>query len=121
QGIALIDPKNFDDRAMVKSVSNQPVILPPNSYLLGHSVEYVRMPEDVLAICTGKSTYARCGIHVNVTPLEPGWEGHITIEVSNATPLPVKIYPNEGIMQAVFFRGEMPEVNYRDKNGKYQG
>ena len=96
------------------------VIIPPNSYALTHTIEYVRIPRNTTAICLGKSTYARCGIHVNVTPLEAGWEGQVTIEISNGTRLPVKIYAGEGIMQVLFFEGEEPLVSYADRKGKYQ-
>src|SRR6266700_4222408 len=96
-------------------------IVPPNSFALATTIEYFRVPRDVLVVCLGKSTYARCGIIVNVTPLEPEWEGHVTIEISNTTPLPAKIYANEGIAQVLFFQGDEPcAVSYRDKKGKYQ-
>jgi dCTP deaminase len=95
-------------------------IIPPNSFALARTVEYFRVPRNVLTICLGKSTYARCGIIVNVTPFEPEWEGHVTIEISNTTPLPAKIYANEGIAQVLFFEGEPPEVSYADRKGKYQ-
>ena len=117
---AIVDPKNFDERAFV-SIEADEVIIPPNSFALTRSIEYIRMPENVLGIALGKSTYARCGIVVNVTPLEPGWEGHVTLEISNTTPLPAKIYAHEGIVQIVFFEGERPEVTYKDRQGKYQG
>jgi len=119
---AVVDPKNFPTEAMVhKEVKPyEAVIIPPNSYALGRSLEYFRMPEDVVGICLGKSTYARAGIIVNVTPLEPGWEGHVTIEISNATPLPAKVYAHEGVMQVVFLHGARPDVTYRDRGGKYQ-
>jgi dCTP deaminase len=96
------------------------ILIPPNSYVLGRSVEYFKMPPDVLGIVLGKSTYARSGIIVNVTPLEPGWEGYVTIEVGNGTPLPAKVYANEGIAQVIFLQGEAPTVSYADKQGKYQ-
>jgi len=97
-------------------------IIPPNSFVLARTVEYFKIPQDVLVICLGKSTYARCGIIVNVTPLEPGWEGHVTLEFSNTTPLPAKIYANEGVAQFIFIKGnEKPKVTYADRNGKYQG
>ncbi len=116
----VVDPKNFDD-ANVIDIESDVAIVPPNSFALARTVEYFRMPENVLAICLGKSTYARCGIIVNVTPFEPGFEGHITIEISNTTPLPAKIYANEGIAQVLFLEGDEPcEVTYADKKGKYQ-
>ena len=116
---ALIDPKNLQESAFV-SRSSDTCILPPNSFALGRTVEYFRIPKDVLVICLGKSTYARCGIIVNVTPLEPGWEGHVTLEFSNTTPLPAKLYANEGICQFLFFKGNEPcEVAYSDREGKY--
>ncbi|MFN3479104.1 MAG: dCTP deaminase [Thermodesulfovibrionales bacterium] len=116
----IVDPKKFDPRSFV-DFKGEVCIIPPNSFALGYSVEYFRIPRDVLVICLGKSTYARCGIVVNVTPLEPEWEGHVTIEISNTTPLPAKIYANEGIAQLLFLRGEeLCEVSYADKAGKYQ-
>jgi len=117
---SVVDPKRIDERAMVEYETDDHILIPPNSYVLGRSVEYYKMPPDVLAIVLGKSTYARSGIIVNVTPLEPGWEGHVTIEISNATPLPAKVYANEGIAQVVFLQGESPDVSYADKAGKYQ-
>ncbi|GBD92564.1 deoxycytidine triphosphate deaminase [bacterium BMS3Abin05] len=116
----IVDPKDFDSRSLVEFVGDVCVI-PPNSFALGRSVEYFRIPKDVMTICLGKSTYARCGIITNVTPLEPGWEGHITLEISNTTPLPAKIYANEGIAQVLFFKSdEACDVSYADKKGKYQ-
>jgi len=116
----IVDPKNFDE-ANVVDIETDVAIVPPNSFALARTVEYFRMPKNVLAICLGKSTYARCGIIVNVTPFEPGFEGHITIEISNTTPLPAKIYANEGIAQVLFLEGDEPcEVSYADKKGKYQ-
>ena len=116
----MVDPKNFDS-ANVVDLSGEFCIVPPNSFALARTVEYFRIPRDVLAICLGKSTYARCGIIVNVTPFEPEFEGHITIEISNTTPLPAKIYANEGIAQVLFLQGDEPcEVSYKDKKGKYQ-
>jgi len=117
----IVDPKNFSPKSFVDR--DGPVcIIPPNSFALGRTVEYFRIPEDVLVVCLGKSTYARCGIIVNVTPLEPGWEGHVTLEFSNTTPLPAKIYANEGIAQFLFFQGNEPcEVSYASRAGKYQG
>lgn len=115
-----VDPKNFDRRNFV-DYKGDICIIPPNSFVLGNSVEYFRIPRDVLVICLGKSTYARCGLIVNVTPLEPEWEGHVTIEISNTTPLPAKIYANEGIAQLIFMQAsEICEVSYKDKAGKYQ-
>jgi dCTP deaminase len=105
---------------MVEYDVDDHILIPPNSYVLGRSVEYFRMPDDLLAIVLGKSTYARSGIIVNVTPLEPGWEGHVTIEIGNATPLPAKVYADEGIAQVVFLKGEKPDTSYADKQGKYQ-
>lgn len=116
----IVDPKNFDPKSFV-DFKGDVCIVPPNSFALGRSVEYFRIPRDVLVICLGKSTYARCGIVVNVTPLEPEWEGHVTIEVSNTTPLPAKIYALEGIAQLIFLGGEeLCQVSYADKSGKYQ-
>ena len=117
---AVVDPKAFDPRAFVDIKGD--CIIPPNSFALARSVEYFRVPRDVLVICLGKSTYARCGIIINVTPLEPEWEGHITIEISNTTPLPAKIYANEGIAQVLFLQSDKAcETSYKDKAGKYQG
>ncbi len=117
----VVDPKDFDDRSFV-DVDADHCIIPPNSFALARTVEYFRVPRNVLAICLGKSTYARCGIVVNVTPLEPSWEGYLTLEISNTTPLPAKIYANEGIAQLLFFQGdEPPETAYADRKGKYQG
>ena len=118
---AVVDPKNFDEDSFVDF--NGPVcIIPPNSFALARTVEYLRIPRNVLTICLGKSTYARCGIIVNVTPFEPEWEGHATLEFSNSTPLPAKIYANEGVAQVIFFEAdEACAVSYRDRAGKYQG
>ena len=117
----VVDPKHFDDMNVV-DFTGDVCIVPPNSFALARTVEYFKIPRDVLAICLGKSTYARCGIIVNVTPFEPEFEGHITIEISNTTPLPAKIYANEGIAQVLFLQGdEMCETSYKDKSGKYQG
>jgi dCTP deaminase len=117
----VVDPKHFDDRSFV-DVHAQECIIPPNSFALARTEEYFRIPRDVLVICVGKSTYARCGIIVNVTPLEPTWEGYLTLEISNTTPLPAKIYAGEGIAQLLFFEGdEEPETAYADREGKYQG
>lgn len=119
-GGTVVDPKNFDEKNIV-DFKGDVCIVPPNSFALARTIEYFKMPRDVLAICLGKSTYARCGIIVNVTPFEPGFEGHITIEISNTTPLPAKIYANEGIAQVLFLQGdEICEVSYSDKKGKYQ-
>jgi dCTP deaminase len=118
---AVVDPKNFCDTSFVNRKTNV-CIIPPNSFALARTVEYFRVPEDVLVVCVGKSTYARCGIIVNVTPLEPGWEGHVTLEFSNTTPLPAKIYANEGVAQVLFFESdEICDVSYADRGGKYQG
>lgn len=118
---AIVDPKNFDESSFVNKVGDICVI-PPNSFALARTVEYFRIPRNVLTICLGKSTYARCGIIVNVTPLEPEWEGHVTLEFSNTTPLPAKIYANEGVAQMLFFESdEACETSYRDRGGKYQG
>ena len=115
----VVDPKDFDDRSFV-DIHEQECIIPPNSFALARTVEYFRIPRDVLVVCVGKSTYARCGIIVNVTPLEPTWEGHLTLEISNTTPLPAKIYAGEGIAQLLFFEGdEEPETAYADRMGKY--
>lgn len=114
----VVDPKHFRNDAFVDILTDE-CIIPPNSFALARSVEYFRIPRNILAFCIGKSTYARCGIIVNVTPFEPGWEGYATIEISNTTPLPVKIYANEGIAQVVFFEGEECEVSYADRKGKY--
>ena len=116
----VIDPKNFDPRSFV-DVKTDVCIVPPNSFALARTIEYFRIPRDVLTICLGKSTYARCGIIVNVTPFEPEWEGTVTLEISNTTPLPAKIYANEGIAQVLFFQSDDPcEMSYADKKGKYQ-
>ena len=118
---ATVDPKNFDENSFVDVVGDVCVI-PPNSFALASTVEYFRIPRNVLTICLGKSTYARCGIIVNVTPLEPEWEGHVTLEFSNTTTLPAKIYANEGVAQMLFFESdEVCEVSYKDRGGKYQG
>ncbi len=117
---SIVDPKAFDPKSFVE-FEGPVCIVPPNSFALARSVEYFRIPRDVVTITVGKSTYARCGIITNVTPFEPEWEGHVTLEISNTTPLPAKIYANEGIAQVLFFRGEPPLVSYRDKKGKYQG
>lgn len=118
---AIVDPKNFAPESFVDVVSDV-CIIPPNSFVLARSVEYFRIPRNVLVICLGKSTYARCGIIVNVTPLEPEWEGHITLEFSNTTPLPAKIYANEGVAQLLFLESdEECETSYKDRGGKYQG
>jgi dCTP deaminase len=117
---AVVDPKNFDPRSMV-DFKGEVCIIPPNSFALARTVEYFRIPRDVLTICVGKSTYARCGIIVNVTPFEPEWEGFVTLEISNTTPLPARIYANEGIAQVLFFQGDEPcDISYADRKGKYQ-
>ena len=116
-----VDPKNFDERSFI-SADGDICIIPPNAFALASTIEYFRIPDNVLALCVGKSTYARCGIIVNVTPLEPGWEGHVTLEFSNTTNLPAKLYAGEGVAQLLFFESdEVCEVNYRDRDGKYQG
>ena len=116
---ALVDPKNYDDKGFADRPGKE-CIIPPNSFALARTVEYFRIPRDVLVVCLGKSTYARCGIIVNVTPLEPEWEGHVTLEFSNTTPLPAKIYANEGGCQFLFYKGEAPpEISYKDRKGKY--
>ncbi len=118
---AVVDPKQFNPDSFVDTKGDICTV-PPNSFALARSVEFFRMPRSVLGICLGKSSYARCGIVVNITPLEPGWEGHLTIEISNTTPLPARIYSHEGIAQVLFFEaGEMPKVSYADRKGKYQG
>jgi len=117
----IVDPKDFDPASFV-DIRNKVCIIPPNSFALARTVEYFRIPRNVLTICLGKSTYARCGIIVNVTPLEPEWEGHVTLEFSNTTPLPAKIYAGEGCAQVVFIESdEVCETSYRDRGGKYQG
>jgi dCTP deaminase len=117
---AVVDPKNFD-RASFVDIEGDFCLIPPNSFALAETVEYLELPRDILAVCVGKSTYARCGIIVNVTPLEPEWRGKVTIEISNTTPLPAKIYAGEGIAQIVFLRAdEVCHVSYADKSGKYQ-
>jgi dCTP deaminase len=116
----VVDPKNFDARSFV-DVKADVCIIPPNSFALAKTVEYFRIPRNVLTVCVGKSTYARCGLIVNVTPFEPEWEGYVTLEISNTTPLPAKVYANEGISQVLFFESdEECEVSYADKAGKYQ-
>jgi len=118
---AVVDPKDFDEQSMV-DFKGEVCVIPPNSFALARTIEYFRIPRSVLTICVGKSTYARCGIIVNVTPFEPEWEGFVTLEISNTTPLPAKIYANEGIAQVLFFEAdETCETSYADKKGKYQG
>ncbi len=117
----IVDPKDFDPNSFV-DFTGDICIIPPNSFALARTVEYFRIPRSVLTVCLGKSTYARCGIIVNVTPLEPEWEGHVTLEFSNTTPLPAKIYANEGVAQMLFFESdEVCDVSYRDRGGKYMG
>jgi dCTP deaminase len=117
---AVVDPKAFDPRSFV-DMRGSSCLVPPNSFALARSIEYFRIPRDVLTLCVGKSTYARCGIIVNVTPLEPEWEGHVTLEISNTPPLPARIYANEGLCQIIFFQSdEVCEVSYADRKGKYQ-
>ena len=116
----IVDPKEIDHGSMVDHEGDH-CIIPPNSFVLASTVEYYRIPRDIMTVCVGKSTYARCGIIVNVTPLEPEWEGHVTLELSNTTPLPAKIYAAEGVAQMLFFKGTEPcEISYRDRDGKYQ-
>ncbi len=116
----IVDPKHFDERSFVE-FQGPVCIVPPNSFALARSVEYFKIPRSVITLCVGKSTYARCGIIVNVTPLEPEWEGFVTLEISNTTPLPARVYSNEGLCQIVFFESdELCEVSYKDKKGKYQ-
>jgi len=118
---AIVDPKNFSPESFV-DIKSDICIIPPNSFALARSVEYFRIPRSVLTVCVGKSTYARCGLIINVTPFEPEWEGFVTLEISNTTPLPAKVYANEGIAQVLFFEGdEVCETSYADKKGKYQG
>ena len=118
---AIVDPKNFDPNSFIDVTADQCVI-PPNSFALARTVEYFKIPRSVLTLCLGKSTYARCGIIVNVTPLEPEWEGHVTLEFSNTTNLPAKIYANEGVAQMIFFESDqLCETSYKDRGGKYQG
>ena len=117
---AVVDPKDFDSNSMV-DFKGEVCVIPPNSFVLARSIEYFHIPRQVMTICLGKSTYARCGIIVNVTPFEPEWEGYVTLEISNTTPLPAKIYANEGIAQVLFFEAdEECEISYADKKGKYQ-
>ena len=117
----IVDPKKFDEKSFV-DFKGDVCVIPPNSFALARTVEYFRIPRNVLTICLGKSTYARCGIIVNVTPLEPEWEGHVTLEFSNTTPLPAKIYANEGVAQMIFIESDEPcDVSYKDRGGKYQG
>ena len=117
----IVDPKVFKKESFVTKVGKE-CIIPPNSFALARTMEYFKIPDDVLVICLGKSTYARCGIIVNVTPLEPGWEGHVTLEFSNTTPLPAKIYANEGVAQFIFLESDdVCETSYKDRKGKYQG
>lgn len=118
---AIVDPKDFSEHSFV-DVQSDVCIIPPNSFALARTVEYFRIPRDVLTICLGKSTYARCGMIINVTPLEPEWEGHVTLEISNTTPLPAKVYANEGIAQMLFLQSdEQCAISYKDRGGKYQG
>ncbi len=118
---AIVDPKNFSENSFVTRKTDV-CIIPPNSFVLAHTVEYFKIPRDILVICLGKSTYARCGLIVNVTPLEPEWEGHVTLEISNTTPLPARVYANEGVCQFLFLKADSPcETSYADRGGKYQG
>lgn len=117
---SLVDPKNFDEKSFVE-ISDEVCVVPPNSFALARTVEYFRIPRNTITVCVGKSTYARCGIIVNVTPFEPEWEGYVTLEISNTTPIPAKIYANEGIAQVLFFESDQEcETSYADKKGKYQ-
>lgn len=117
----VVDPKQFDDKSFVEIITSDVCIIPPNSFALARTVEYFKIPRSTITLCVGKSTYARCGIIVNVTPFEPEWEGFVTLEISNTTPLPARIYANEGIAQVLFFEAdEICEVSYADKKGKYQ-
>ena len=117
----IVDPKDFDRNNFI-DFKGDVCIIPPNSFALARTVEYFKVPRDTLVVCLGKSTYARCGIIVNVTPLEPEWEGHVTLEFSNTTPLPAKIYANEGVAQMLFYQSDEPcETSYKDRGGKYQG
>ncbi len=118
--LTVVDPKNFDARSMV-DFHGDVCVIPPNSFILAKTVEYFRIPRNVITVCLGKSSYARCGLVVNVTPFEPEWQGYVTLEISNTTPLPAKVYANEGIAQVLFFEGDPPEMSYADKKGKYQG
>lgn len=124
----VIDPKDFDDGALDEAKlftdergRGQYFLIPPNSYMLGHTVERFKIPEDILVLCVGKSTYARCGSIVNVTPIEPDFEGNVVLEITNSTSLPMRVYANEGVAQFIFMRGNRPETTYADRNGKYQG
>ena len=118
---AIVDPKNFSDASFVER-NGPSCTIPPNSFALARTIEYFRIPRDILVICLGKSTYARCGMIVNVTPLEPEWQGHVTLEISNTTPLPARVYANEGICQFLFLKGDSPpDISYADRAGKYQG
>ncbi|MAW77368.1 MAG: dCTP deaminase [Planctomycetota bacterium] len=118
---SVVDPKSFDERSFV-DIKTDCCIIPPNSFALARSIEYFRIPRNVITVCLGKSTYARCGIIVNVTPFEPEWEGHVTLEISNTTPLPARVYAKEGMAQVLFFESdEECETSYRDRGGKYQG
>lgn len=119
-GSTVVDPKDFDERAFIDLQATE-IIIPPNSFVLARSLEYMRIPNNIMVVALGKSTYARCGIVANVTPLEPGWEGHVTLEFSNTTPLPAKMYAFEGCVQLLFFEGEPPETTYSARGGKYQG
>jgi dCTP deaminase len=118
---AIVDPKKFDEKSFVDITTEDHIIIPPNSFALAQTMEYFRIPRSVITVCVGKSTYARCGLIVNVTPFEPEWEGNVTLEISNTTPLPAKVYANEGIAQVLFFESdEVCRVSYADRKGKYQ-
>lgn len=119
----VVDPKNFDENNVIEVFAKEGedyILIPPNSFALAESTEYIKVPEDILCVVYGKSTYARCGIITNVTPLEPGWEGTVTLEISNTTPLPAKVYVNEGLCQVLFMKGERPSSVYGERSGKYQ-
>jgi dCTP deaminase len=117
----VVDPKQFDAKSFVDVTTEDHIIIPPNSFALAQTMEYFRIPRNVITVCVGKSTYARCGLIVNVTPFEPEWEGFVTLEISNTTPLPAKVYANEGIAQVLFFESdEVCKVSYADRKGKYQ-
>ena len=115
-----VDPKDFDKDALVHKESDDSVIIPPNSFALGYTIERISMPDNLMGVCMGKSSYARCGVVANVTPIEPSWEGFIVVELSNTSPLPAKVYTGEGIVQLIFFRGQRPSMTYAEKESKYQ-
>lgn len=119
-GSVTVDPKHFNEGSFVEKTVENVVTIPPNSFMLGYAMERIKMPPDLMGLCVGKSTYARCGLIVNMTPVEPTWEGYLTLEVSNTTPLPAKIYAGEGLAQIIFFQGTIPHTTYDNKHGKYQ-